>query len=208
MINPGKQKEDLRYKIWHPPSHFMLGPNWLMEDIGYGPCDIYLVGGGSPEDLGFDKNLFKKSKVSLAAGTGLAKPCGTAPTLVPRPVIVCHVIRTVPDGIEFRSVTLTAVKPKNIPCVDDGHAVIYRGPFSSVRDDEGHEFPRGERMAVCDRSYRLLTEGPYKDDFIGLTPHESVESKPWSLPAGTRRPVSESKGAEHEASCCSDGGCC
>ena len=98
-----KQKEDLRYKIWHPPTHFMLGPNWLMEDIGYGPCDIYLVGGGSLEDLGFDKDLFIKSKVTLAAGTGLSKPCGASPTLVPRPIIVCHVIRSVPDGIEFRS---------------------------------------------------------------------------------------------------------
>lgn len=112
------------------------------------------------------------------------------------------------DGIEFRSVTLTAVKPESIPCVDGGHAVIYRGPFSSVSDDEGHEFPRGERMAVCDRTYRLLTEGPYRDDFIGISPHESIESKPWNQPAGARRPVSESKGADHEAPCCGDGGCC
>lgn len=112
------------------------------------------------------------------------------------------------DGIEFRSVTLTAVKPESIPCVDAGHAVIYKGPFSAVSDDEGHEFPRGERMAVCDRTYRLITEGPYKNDFIGITPHDGVTEKPWNLPVGAKRPASETKGADYEAPCCGDGGCC
>lgn len=112
------------------------------------------------------------------------------------------------DGIEFRSVTLIAVKPESLPCVDAGHAVIYRGPFSSVRDDEGHEFPRGERMAVCDRTYRLLTEGPYSQDFIGITPVAAVDSKPWALPEGARRAASETKGADYESACCGDGGCC
>ncbi|MGZ8196520.1 MAG: methyltransferase domain-containing protein, partial [Methylosarcina sp.] len=32
------------------------------------------------------------------------------------------------EGVEFRSVTVTAVKPHNEPCFDKGHAVIYRGP--------------------------------------------------------------------------------
>lgn len=112
------------------------------------------------------------------------------------------------DGIEFRSVTLTAVKPEGIPCVDGGHAVIYRGPFSSVSDDEGHEFPRGERMAVCDRTYRLITEGPYQKDFIGITPQQAVEEKPWSLPTGTKRAASETKGAEYNTPSCGGGGCC
>ena len=44
------------------------------------------------------------------------------------------------EGIEFRPVTITAVKPENEPCLDKGHAVIYRGPFSEVYDDEGHVY--------------------------------------------------------------------
>ena len=46
-------------------------------------------------------------------------------------------------GIEFRAVTLTAVRGENVPCLDYGHAVIYRGPCASVTDDEGHVYPRG-----------------------------------------------------------------
>ncbi len=113
------------------------------------------------------------------------------------------------EGIEFRSVTLTAVKGEAAPCLDYGHAVIYRGPFASVSDDEGHVFPRGERMAVCERTFRFLTEGPLKNDFIGIAP--VVPRDPpatWCLPSGTRRPVAETKGGSYTAACCGGGNCC
>jgi SAM-dependent methyltransferase len=111
------------------------------------------------------------------------------------------------EDIEFRSLTLTAVKPEGSECQDQGHAVIYRGPFSFVKDDEGHEFPRGERMAVCERTFRFLTEGPYKENFIGIVPAEERTPVPWCAPHGTRRPASETKGGRHvhaedSGSCC------
>ena len=111
------------------------------------------------------------------------------------------------DGIEFRSVTLTAVKGSGEPCLDAGHAVIYRGPYAEVHDDEGHSFPRGARMAVCERSYRLLTQGPYGADFIGIAPAVCGEPAPFCLPAGTRRPAAETKGGKHDAGVCA-GSCC
>ena len=37
--------------------------------------------------------------------------------------------------------------------MNKGHAVICRGLFGFVRDDEGHEYPRGECMAMCKRTY-------------------------------------------------------
>ncbi|MFT5133599.1 MAG: arsenite methyltransferase [Gammaproteobacteria bacterium] len=111
------------------------------------------------------------------------------------------------EDIEFRSLTLTAVKPEGTECLDRGHAVIYRGPFSFVKDDEGHEFPRGERMAVCERTFRFLTEGPSKDNFVGIVPAQERTPLPWCAPHGTRRPASESKGGQHVqgesgSSCC------
>ena len=110
------------------------------------------------------------------------------------------------EDIEFRSVTITAIKGEEIECIDKGHAVIYRGPFSYCRDDDGHEYPRGERMAVCERTYDMLMAEPYKDNFIGIPSGTEKEGVPWCAPAGTRRPASESKGASHtgEASspCC------
>lgn len=113
------------------------------------------------------------------------------------------------EGIEFRSVTLTAVKGAGTACLDYGHAVIYRGPFSSVTDDEGHVYPRGERMAVCERTYKLLTEGPYKNDFIGIAPGVLREPVTWCAPAGTLRPVAETKSALHSAAAnCQGSACC
>ena len=113
------------------------------------------------------------------------------------------------NGIEFRSVTLTATKGLSSPCFDYGHAVIYRGPFSSVTDDEGHVFPRGERMAVCERTYRFLIQGPFKNDFIGITPAVLRDPpSPWCAPAGARRTPAETKAGSHNTECCGSGGCC
>lgn len=110
------------------------------------------------------------------------------------------------EGIEFRSVTLTAVKPEAGPCLDYGHAVVYRGPFASVTDDEGHIFPRGARIAVCERTFRQLMEGPNGDDFIGLSPAEAGEPATFCAPPGTRRDPEATKGGDHSgnqgASCC------
>ncbi len=120
------------------------------------------------------------------------------------------------EGIEFRSVTLTAVKPEGGECIDRGHAVIYRGPYKEVRDEEGHVYPRGARIAVCERTFRLLTDedGPYAGDFVGIAPMAEREPIPWCAPPGTRRPPAETKvGGPARASAapadgCGDGPCC
>jgi len=114
------------------------------------------------------------------------------------------------EGIEFRSVTITAVKPQAEPCIDKGHAVIYRGAFSEVYDDEGHVYLRGQRMAVCERNFKLLTSETYGDNFIGLAPAEEREGIEWeNCQTGALRPASETKGSQHQnESCCSDSSCC
>ncbi len=111
------------------------------------------------------------------------------------------------DGIEFRSVTLTAVRPDDRPCIDQGHAAIYRGPFAEVKDDEDHVFPRGERMAVCERTYELLSREPYRSHFITLAPAEAGDGIAWCAPPGTRRPAAETKGARHAGEGCGTS-CC
>lgn len=117
------------------------------------------------------------------------------------------------QGIEFRSVTLLAQKPSAESCIDKGHAVIYRGPFASVTDDEGHLYLRGERMAVCERSYTLLTQGDYQTHFIGVAPAVVGSDTPYCAPSGTRRPAAESKRAAHRMeesapACAPNNGCC
>lgn len=111
------------------------------------------------------------------------------------------------EGIEFRSVTLTAQKGAGTTCLDVGHAVIYRGPYASVSDDEDHIYQRGERIAVCERTFKLLIEGPYKEDFIGITPSMARPPVPWCAPAGTLRPAAETKGAVY-AQVGKASGCC
>lgn len=96
--------------------------------------------------------------------------------------------------LSFRSVTVTAVKPSKAPCVPGGFQLIYRGPFASVSDDEGHTFPRGQRVSVCDRSFHLLTREPYARHFVALNPSSSQD------------PPGNPEGSEH-AGCCGSS-CC
>lgn len=80
------------------------------------------------------------------------------------------------DGVEYRSMTVRAFKGKQGACLERGQAVIYRGPWKSVTDDDGHTYHRGERMAVCDKTHTLLTAetSPYHADVVGLAPNDIV----------------------------------
>jgi SAM-dependent methyltransferase len=74
------------------------------------------------------------------------------------------------NGIEFRSLTVTAWKGKEGACWDHGEAVIYRGPWKEVRDDDDHVFVRGERTAVCRKTYEIMTREPYAAHFDPVEP--------------------------------------
>ncbi len=78
------------------------------------------------------------------------------------------------EGIEFRSVTITAHKGKEGPCIERNQAVIYRGPWKQVVDDDNHVLPRGVRIAVCDKTYQIYSKPPYQDQFILVPPREEV----------------------------------
>ncbi|QDT02695.1 arsenite S-adenosylmethyltransferase [Rubripirellula lacrimiformis] len=72
------------------------------------------------------------------------------------------------QGIEFRSATVIAYKGSPItdgPCED---AVIYRGPFSEVVDDQGQRFLRGQRSPTTRGTRMRMIAEPYASSFIGL----------------------------------------
>ena len=115
--------------------------------------------------------------------------------------------RVVQD-IEFRSVTLTAIKPAKTALHDGGHAVIYRGPFEQVSDDLGNYFPRGERIAVSKRTFDLLSSEGYSESFIAIAPKDDQNNGCFSLAAGTKRPVAQTKGGNMLGVNTKSEGCC
>jgi len=62
------------------------------------------------------------------------------------------------EGIEFRSATYLAYKGKQGECLEKNQAVIYKGPWRHVQDDDGHVFRRGERSAVCAKTFALMQD--------------------------------------------------
>ncbi|MCC7194675.1 MAG: methyltransferase domain-containing protein [Gemmatimonadaceae bacterium] len=126
--------------------------------------------------------------------------------------------RTV-EGIEFRSMTVAAYKGKEGPCWDQQHAVLYRGPFRQVEDDDGHVFRRGIRTAVCEKTFRLFAQEPYRTHVELIAPRELCpleEAPPFPCTGGTRvRHARETKGVDYRvtsevaaATCEPNGSCC
>ncbi|HSG71043.1 MAG TPA: methyltransferase domain-containing protein [Planctomycetaceae bacterium] len=122
------------------------------------------------------------------------------------------------EGIEFRSITVLAWKGKQGPCLERNQAVVYKGPFKSVEDDDGHVYLRGERMAICDKLFRLVQQEPYAGMFEPIEPRVDVplsEATPYDCELPKIRSPKETKGADYRATtqdageCCSpDGSCC
>ena len=110
------------------------------------------------------------------------------------------------EDIEFRSVTLVAVKPSQQNLYDAGQAVIYKGPFKQVLDDLGNCYPRGERIAVSKRTFDLIASGPYADNFVAISPAQETNLGCFSLAPATKRPAKETKGGSQQnqqsLSCC------
>ena len=105
------------------------------------------------------------------------------------------------EGIEFRAITVTAYKGKEGPCIERNHAVIYRGPWKQVVDDDGHTLERGARMAVCDKTFKLYSQPPYAGQFILVPPRAEVAAENagvFDCSRDHRRHPRETKGTEYK----------
>lgn len=121
------------------------------------------------------------------------------------------------EGIEFRSLTVAAYKGKEGACLDQKHAVIYRGPFRQVEDDDGHVLHRGVRTAVCEKTFNIYSREPYRSHFNLVPPRVLIpieEAPPFPCTGGAvRRDPRETKGEDYKlttemagSACCSGNG--
>lgn len=121
------------------------------------------------------------------------------------------------EGIEFRSVTVVAYKGKQGACRERNQAVIYKGPWKKVIDDDGHVLERGSRMAVCDKTFQIYRREPYAGDIIQVEPRENIafeDAKEFDCRRTAKRSPRETKGMEYDLTdlsgevCDSSSGCC
>ncbi len=121
------------------------------------------------------------------------------------------------EGIEFRSLTVEAFKGKEGACWERKQAVVYRGPFKEVLDDDGHRMQRGYRYAVCDKTYELYRQEPYTGQFDFVDPLEEIPlegAEPFDCSRTVLRHPRETKGEDYDATveaaadCCGPDGCC
>jgi hypothetical protein len=101
-------------------------------------------------------------------------------------------------------------------CFERNQAVIYRGPFKEVLDDDNHRMERGVRYAVCDKTYNIYRKPPYRDSFEFIEPLNAIapeDAKPFDCSRTARRDPRETKGRDYRlttesSSCCDGGDCC
>jgi catechol 2,3-dioxygenase-like lactoylglutathione lyase family enzyme len=72
-------------------------------------------------------------------------------------------------GHELRETMIEARMPAG-SCGDDRFDVVYRGPFASLTDDEGHVYPRGVRVAICERTWQTLSSLGVSELFTRMPP--------------------------------------
>ena len=104
--------------------------------------------------------------------------------------------------------------------MERNQAVIYKGPWKQVHDDDGHALRRGQRMAVCDKTYRLMTDpaGAYAGQVIGVEPLSGVppdQAQPFDCRRSAVRDPRQTKGVDYRVTrdgpggaCCEPGGSC
>ncbi len=121
------------------------------------------------------------------------------------------------EGVEFRSITIVAYKGKQGACFERNQAVIYKGPWKKVVDDDGHILERGERMAVCDKTFQIYSKEPYKNQIVAVEPIENIElndAKEFDCKRTAKRHPRETKGLEYNLTdltgemCGEVGDCC
>ncbi|HEY0552876.1 MAG TPA: methyltransferase domain-containing protein, partial [Thermoanaerobaculia bacterium] len=104
-------------------------------------------------------------------------------------------------GIEFRSLSVEAFKGKEGICLERRQAVIYKGPFREVLDDDGHRLRRGERSAVCDKTFQLFSQEPYRSSFEFVEPLAAVPleaAQPFDCSRTAPRHPKETKGQDYQ----------
>lgn len=119
-------------------------------------------------------------------------------------------------GIEFRSVTITAYKGKEGVCLERNQAVIYKGPWKQVLDDDQHILRRGERTAVCDKTFQIYSKDPYREDMILIEPYKEVSlenARDFDCRRNALRHPKETKGEDYlqtsqDQTGSSSGSCC
>jgi len=88
------------------------------------------------------------------------------------------------EGIEFRSMTVRAYKGHDGSRLAESQAVIYRGPWKSVTDDEGQVLTRGVPTAVSTEAFKTLTSGPYAAQVLTVSPGKEHAEKACCEPHG------------------------
>jgi len=82
---------------------------------------------------------------------------------------------------------------------------------SGVPFDDGHVYRRGQRVAVCDKTFHLLQAEPYAGMFEPIEPRNPIpieEAQPFDCRRNARRSPRETKGAGYSATTDTLGPCC
>ena len=107
------------------------------------------------------------------------------------------------EGIHFHSMTVEAHKPAVVnEGSPDAVAVVYKGPFREVQDDQGQRLVRGRRELLTGEAGRRYRSTPYRESV------ELIEPSPEPLRGTAAEMLRDGLGTTGAGACCAPGKCC
>lgn len=86
------------------------------------------------------------------------------------------------EGVVFRSVTVTAVKPRHPLAESTGYQMMYRGPWAEVIDEHGVRLRKGEVTLVSAASAAKFAADAYQADLFNLDGGPSFDANTCCTP--------------------------
>lgn len=98
-------EDPLRYSIWFPGSHIIQDWDWIVEDMGFGLCEIFAKNFLGPDSWLVDPSLLKpESGCRMVGGSNaLLRPLNGDKLVPPFNVVVMHYVRAKGEGLEWHS---------------------------------------------------------------------------------------------------------
>ena len=82
---------------------------------------------------------------------------------------------------ELRETMIEARTPAS-DCCENSMDVVYKGPFASIQDDEGHVFPRGERVSICSTTWNALQTAGVAGQFTRIAAPSGLQISCGTIP--------------------------
>lgn len=143
-------EDPLRYTIWFPGSHVTQDQDWIVEDLGFGMCELFIKMPLSAASFHISPDIAAENGCLLAGGSNaLMKVCNGPEIDPPYNIALLHYVRAAERGIQWHTRFWIGIE------VVDGKAVNRLRPGQTVPLEIARGFCEHSAYEMATRAARL-----------------------------------------------------